>query len=144
MKVTSPAFHHGAAIPQRYGCGNGRNYRKPSIPLKWEHVPVGTQSFVLLMDDPHPVARHWVHWLVVDLPRDCRGLPEGISGKDMPPTACELPNTWGERGYGGPCPPSGSHTYRIQVFALAEENCTLKLESRKSRSWTPACAGVTA
>ncbi len=119
MQITSSAFSDGGKIPLKYvmpGAG-GQNR---SMPLSWTGAPAGAQSFALAMVDPHPIARNWVHWLVINLPKDAAGLPEGASGKDMPPGAMELKNSFGALGYGGPQPPpgSGDHPYVFTLYAL--------------------------
>ena len=76
MQITSSAFQEGGKIPSQYvmpGAG-GQNV---SVPLNWSNAPAGTQSFALAMVDPHPIARNWVHWLVVDLPKDATSLARG-------------------------------------------------------------------
>jgi Raf kinase inhibitor-like YbhB/YbcL family protein len=120
MQITSSAFADGGKIPLPYvmpGAG-GQNV---SVPLSWANAPAGTQSFALAMVDPHPIARNWVHWLVIDLPRDITSVPEGASGKSLPPGAQELHNSFGELGYGGPQPPrgSGDHPYVFTLYALS-------------------------
>lgn len=119
MNLKSAAFADGEKIPQIYvmpGAG-GKNL---SLPVAWSEVPAGTQSFALSIVDPHPVARNWVHWLVINLPPDLRSLEEGASGKKMPPGAVELHNSWGKAGYGGPQPPpgTGDHPYVVTLYAL--------------------------
>jgi Raf kinase inhibitor-like YbhB/YbcL family protein len=119
MKLSSSAFQDGGKIPLQYvmpGAG-GKNI---SLPLSWTGAPAGTQSFALSVVDPHPVARNWVHWLVIDIPASATSLAEGVSGKKMPPGAVELKNSWGEAGYGGPQPPpgTGDHPYVVTVYAL--------------------------
>jgi Raf kinase inhibitor-like YbhB/YbcL family protein len=120
MQITSSAFSDGGKIPIQYvmpGAG-GQNV---SVPLAWSNVPAGTQSFALAMVDPHPVAHNWVHWLVINLPKDAASLPQGASGKSMPPGAVELQNSFGRPGYGGPQPPpgSGDHPYVFTLYALS-------------------------
>lgn len=120
MQIISSAFADGGKIPLRYvmpGAG-GQNV---SVPLSWSGAPAGAQSFALAMVDPHPIARNWVHWLVVNLPKDCNAIPEGASGRKMPPGAQELNNSFGEAGYGGPQPPrgSGDHPYVFTLYALS-------------------------
>ena len=119
MQITSSAFSDGGKIPIQYvmpGAG-GQNV---SVPLTWSNPPAGTQSFALAMVDPHPIAHNWVHWLVIDLPREATSLPPGASGKQMPKGAVELKNSFGELGYGGPQPPrgSGDHPYVFTLYAL--------------------------
>jgi Raf kinase inhibitor-like YbhB/YbcL family protein len=120
MQISSSAFADGGKIPLPYvmpGAG-GQNV---SVPLNWSNAPAGTQSFALSMVDPHPVARNWVHWLVIDLPQDAASLPEGVSGKSLPKGAAELQNSFGAKGYGGPQPPrgSGDHPYVFTLYALS-------------------------
>jgi hypothetical protein len=119
MQLTSSAFQDGGKVPFKYvmpGAG-GQNV---SVPLTWAGAPPGTQSFALAMVDPHPVAHNWVHWLVLDIPKDAAALPEGASGKHMPLSAVELQNSFGKHGYGGPQPPpgSGDHPYVFTLYAL--------------------------
>jgi hypothetical protein len=119
MKLTSSAFQDGGKIPQFYvmpGAG-GKNV---SLPLSWSGTPAGTKSFALSMVDPHPVARNWVHWLVIDLPPEAESLAEGASMKKMPRGAMELQNSFGDLGYGGPQPPwgTGDHPYVVTLYAL--------------------------
>ncbi len=126
MKLVSPAFEDGGRIPLKYvmpGAG-GKNI---SPPLRWEGEPEGTKSFALLCVDPHPVARNWVHWMVINIPREIHELPEGASGKHMPSGARELKNSFGFTGYGGPQPPpgTGEHPYVFTIFALKVEKLDL-------------------
>jgi Raf kinase inhibitor-like YbhB/YbcL family protein len=79
-------------------------------------VPSGAGALVLFVDDPD--GHDWVHWSVLDLAGKDGELPEGVS-----PTA-ERPqqgqNDFRKVGYGGPCPPSGTHHYRFTLYALAK------------------------
>jgi Raf kinase inhibitor-like YbhB/YbcL family protein len=120
MQIESSAFKEGGKIPSQYvmpGAG-GQNV---SVPLIWSNPPAGTQSFALAMVDPHPIARNWVHWLVVNLPKDATALAPGASGHSMPQGAVELHNSFGDPGYGGPQPPrgSGDHPYVFTLYALS-------------------------
>lgn len=126
MELKSAAFADGGKIPQKYvmpGAG-GQNL---SLPLSWSGVPEGTRSFALSMVDPHPVAKNWVHWLVINLPAEVRDLAEGASGKKMPSGALELNNSWGKSGYGGPQPPpgTGDHPYVVTLYALKVDKLDL-------------------
>ena len=120
MQLTSTAFTDRGKIPLPYvmpGAG-GKNL---SLPLSWADAPLGTKSFALSMVDPHPVARNWVHWLVINIPAVVRDLAPGASLKKMPPGAVELKNSFGHPGYGGPQPPpgTGDHPYVLTVYALS-------------------------
>ncbi|HVN24544.1 MAG TPA: YbhB/YbcL family Raf kinase inhibitor-like protein [Syntrophorhabdales bacterium] len=126
MEISSTALKDGEKIPVQYvmpGAG-GKNV---SLPLAWKNAPAGTKSFALSMVDPHPVARNWVHWLVINIPATTTALEPGTSGKKMPPGSLELKNSFGETGYGGPQPPKGSgdHPYVITLYALSVEKLDL-------------------
>ena len=120
MEITSSAFTDKGTIPIKYvmpGAG-GKNV---SLPLSWSNVPTGTKSLALSIVDPHPVANNWVHWLVINMPPETKGLSEGASRNSMPAGAVELKNSFGEIGYGGPQPPKGSgdHPYVVTLYALS-------------------------
>ena len=126
MKIFSSAFSDGGKVPVKYvmpGAG-GENI---SPPLQWEGAPEGAKSFALSCYDPHPVARNWVHWPVINIPSTVHALPEGASGKAMPTGAVELVNSFGFTGYGGPQPPpgTGDHPYMFTVYALKVEKVDL-------------------
>jgi Raf kinase inhibitor-like YbhB/YbcL family protein len=109
--LTSTAFTEGEAIPSRHTC-DGEDV---SPPLAWSGAPDGTAAFALIVDDPD--ARGWIHWLAADIPADQAALEEGASGSSA---GTEGRTDFGRTGYGGPCPPSGSHRYAFEVFALSE------------------------
>jgi Raf kinase inhibitor-like YbhB/YbcL family protein len=130
MKLSSPAFPDGGKIPLKYvmpGAG-GENL---SLPLAWSEAPPGTKSFALSLVDPHPVARNWVHWLVLNLPGAASSMPEGASEKMMPGAAVELVNSFGLVGYGGPQPPrgTGDHPYVLTLYALSVDKINLPLKT---------------
>ena len=54
----------------------------------------------------------WDHWVAYDI-EPLAEVPEGIGSLGTAGT-----NSWGHTGYGGPCPPSGTHRYVFQLFAL--------------------------
>jgi hypothetical protein len=106
----------------------GAGGQNRSLPLSWSGAPADTQSFALSIVDPHPVARNWVHWLVINLPAGITSLAEGASGQAMPKGAVELHNSWGKPGYGGPQPPpgTGDHPYVVTLYALSVPALDLK------------------
>ena len=66
VDVVSPAFDDGALIPATYAA-EGQNI---SPPLDWAEGPEGTQSYVVMVEDPAvPQNPPFVHWLVYDIPR---------------------------------------------------------------------------
>ncbi|HLP89222.1 MAG TPA: YbhB/YbcL family Raf kinase inhibitor-like protein [Nostocaceae cyanobacterium] len=115
MKLVSSAFENNRLIPPKYTC-DGADI---SPPLSWEDVPEQTQSLALIVDDPDAPIKIFVHWLVYDLPPTSRQLPEQISQeKTIKNGGVQGKNDFNKLGYGGPCPPSGTHRYIFQIYAL--------------------------
>jgi len=119
LVLKSDAFVDGEAIPTRYTC-EGEDC---SPPLSWENLPEGTQSLVLIVDDPDapdPAAPRmvWDHWILYNISPECGGLPEDTARHGLPEGAGEGVNSWGRTGYGGPCPPIGRHRYFHRLYAL--------------------------
>lgn len=113
--LSSSAFSDGGVIGEKYTYKMGRqcsgeNY---SPPLEWKGTPPGTQSLLLTMIDPD--GGNWVHWILANIPADTTSLPEKIGG---PLVGVPGRNDFGETGYGGPCPPSGTHRYVFTLYAL--------------------------
>ena len=119
LVLRSTAFEDGGEIPRRFTC-EGDDL---SPDLAWSGIPDGTQSLVLIVDDPDapdPNAPKmvWDHWLLYNLPPDSSGLPAGVSESDLPEGTGQGLNSWGMTGYGGPCPPIGRHRYFHILYAL--------------------------
>ena len=128
MKVTSSAFEDGGMIPAKYTC-DGADI---SPPLSWEGVPEGTMSIALISDDPDAPVGTWVHWVLFNLPGETRELPENIPAEETLANGAKQGTTdFGTVGYGGPCPPSGTHRYFFKVYALDTE---IALESGADKS----------
>jgi Raf kinase inhibitor-like YbhB/YbcL family protein len=120
--LTSSAFEHEGTIPTKYSC-DGQDI---SPPLSWSDPPEGTESFVLIADDPDAPAGTWVHWVLYNIPTDARELPEALPAQDtLADGSLHGRNSWGRNDYGGPCPPSGTHRYLFKLYAL---DTTLELE----------------
>lgn len=129
MQVMSTTFTHLQSMPQRCTC----EAAGVSPELHWTNAPAGTQSFVLIVDDPDapdPAAPRttWVHWVLFNLPASSRGLPEGV--RDLPAGTGQGLNDWKRTGYGGPCPPIGRHRYFHKLYAL---DTTLQLPGHPTK-----------
>ncbi|BBD58730.1 phospholipid-binding protein, PBP family [Nostoc sp. HK-01] len=112
MKLESTAFNGNALIPSKYTC-DGEDIPPP---LVWNEVPKNTQSIALIVDDPDAPGGTFVHWVVYDLPATVSQLPEQITSPDL--KGVQGRNDFGKLGYGGPCPPSGTHRYFFKLYAL--------------------------
>jgi len=115
MDLSSTAFKNGSPIPMQYTC-DGPNI---SPPLQWSGVPEKTQSLALLVDDPDASKGAWVHWILFNIPPRATALPENIrKTRTIPNGARQGTNGFREIGYGGPCPPQGTHRYYFRLYAL--------------------------
>jgi len=115
IKITSPAFKDGGMIPSKYTC-DGQDI---SPPLQWENLPPKTKSIALICDDPDAPMGIWVHWVVYDLPGYTKELKENFPEDETLPDGTRQGITdFGKTGYGGPCPPSGTHRYFFKIYAL--------------------------
>ena len=111
FELSSPAFSAGAEIPRKYTCDGD----DVSPPLEWADAPDDAVALALIVDDPD--ARGWIHWVAFDIDgTQSGGLPEGFSSS--PDGPAQGTNDFGRLGWGGPCPPSGTHRYRFALFAL--------------------------
>lgn len=115
FSLSSTAFEHETAIPERYTC----DAEDLSPELSWSGVPDGTMSLALVMDDPDAPAGTWVHWVLFNIPASVVRLDESVpDDEQLPSGAVHGQNSWGDLGYGGPCPPSGTHRYFFKLYAL--------------------------
>ncbi|HEX7339152.1 MAG TPA: YbhB/YbcL family Raf kinase inhibitor-like protein [Rhodanobacteraceae bacterium] len=175
MQLTSDSFANGGVIPAPFAFG------KPGDPialsdnrnphLAWRDIPDGTRSFVLTCVDPDVPSKgddvnqtgrtvpadlprvEFVHWVMVDIPRECGELGEGSCSDGIvahgkvdpvgPPGSRQGLNDYtgwfagdeamrGEYyGYDGPCPPWNDaivHHYHFAIHAL--DVVTLNLTGR--------------
>jgi Raf kinase inhibitor-like YbhB/YbcL family protein len=115
IKVTSASFTEEGMIPRQYTC-DGNDV---SPPLSWSGVPDEAKSIALICDDPDAPVGTWVHWVLFNLPPRTDGLDEGVpSSKTLKNGAKHGTNDFRKFGYGGPCPPGGTHRYYFKVYAL--------------------------
>ena len=77
----------------------------------------------------------WSHWVIFNLPPNTSSFSQGIPPDETIAagggTARQGRNDFGKIGYGGPCPPSGTHRYVFRLYALGAE---LKLDSAATRA----------
>ncbi|MHB8584513.1 MAG: YbhB/YbcL family Raf kinase inhibitor-like protein [Thermoplasmatota archaeon] len=113
--VQTAAFQEGKPIPKDYSAFG----EDVSPPLQWTQVPSETEAVAILVDDPDAPSGTFTHWIVVDLPRDVTTLERGADIEAL--GGIEGQNDFHTGGYRGPKPPSGTHHYHFQVFALREK-----------------------
>lgn len=118
IKLSSSAFQDGDMIPALYTC-DGSNV---SPPLAWTNVPDKTKTLALVCDDPDAPNKTWVHWVIYNLPANTKELAANIStDATLTNGARQGTNDFKKIGYGGPCPPSGTHRYYFKIYALNAE-----------------------
>ncbi|WP_236792200.1 YbhB/YbcL family Raf kinase inhibitor-like protein [Amycolatopsis sp. GM8] len=118
--LTSPAFDHGAAIPEQH---RGRLFGANISPaLTWTQPPAGTAELVLVVQDPDaPRRTPATHALTVGINPSLRGIPENALANPSPiPGLRHGKGALGHRGWAGPMPirSHGPHAYVFQLFAL--------------------------
>jgi Raf kinase inhibitor-like YbhB/YbcL family protein len=128
ISIKSDAFAEGERIPTKYTC-SGEDI---SPALSWGNPPAGTESLALICDDPDCPTGLFTHWMLVNIPPDRRGLPEGVKKSPaLEDGSIHGANSFGKLGYNGPCPPPGKpHRYYYHIYAL---DIQLKLRSPADR-----------
>ena len=115
LTIRSSAFAHGGMIPKKFTC-DGADI-SPS--LSWSKGPEETKSYALISDDPDAPMGTWVHWVIYNLPASVKELTENVPKTgQLDNGALQGKNDFGNFGYGGPCPPGGTHRYYFKVYAL--------------------------
>src|SRR4051812_5556782 len=118
MRIISPAFTEGTAIPKRFTC-EGENI---SPEISWSEAPKEARSLVLIMHDPDaPRKNGFVHWLLYNIPPTVSRIPENGGHSSDSGFGLQGKNDSGNLGYKGPCPPSGVHRYFMRLYALKAE-----------------------
>jgi hypothetical protein len=110
MQLASPVFKNNDSIPAKYTC-DGENVNPPFL---IDNVPKGTESLVLIIDDPDAPSGIWDHWLLWNIDPSVSLIEED----SVPGGSVEGRNSFGENAYGGPCPPHQLHHYRFKLYAL--------------------------
>jgi hypothetical protein len=113
--LTSNAFKEGAVIPDRHSKKGGNI----SPALAWTDVPNEAVSLVLIVDDPDAPSGLFTHWIVYGIAPSTGEMAERQSDSGgLSNGARQGVNGFGETGYGGPQPPSGTHRYFFHLYAL--------------------------
>lgn len=124
FKLKSTDIAHGVFMKntfefQGFGC-SGEN---KSPQLSWSGAPAGTQAYAIMAYDPDaPTGSGWWHWQVVNIPAEVTSIPSG-NGKLDDKDVIDVSNDYGQKGFGGACPPQGhgAHRYQFTVYALSKK-----------------------
>lgn len=107
-------FEYQQPIPTKY-TGDGQDI---SPPLKFEKIPEGTKSLVLIMDDPDAPHGTFDHWIVWNISPHVHAISEGAPELQKEPVK-QGKNGFGTENYRGPKPPPGHpHRYFFKLYAL--------------------------
>ncbi|MFA5998723.1 MAG: YbhB/YbcL family Raf kinase inhibitor-like protein [Candidatus Babeliales bacterium] len=128
LTLTSQSFKANSPIPSKYGYVPNENI---SPQLSWTAGPKGTKSYAIICRDPDAPTKEWVHLVAFNIPVTMQGLPEGALSKASSGISLGT-NDYGKTGYGGPKPPSGTHRYYFDVYALGVELSQLTEKTTKA------------
>jgi len=123
LKISSSAFSQNGPIPANYTC-DGSDVNPP---LAFGNVPSFAETLALIVDDPDAPAGTWVHWVVWNIAAGTTGISEN----SCPEGAVQGMTDFRKRGYGGPCPPRGTHRYFFKLYAL---DVSLSLDQNSTKA----------
>ena len=86
-------------------------------------MPRGTKTYVLILHDldtaPHGQSTDFLHWIIFNIPRSVRSLPQNIPHlRRLPDGAEQVRNYHGAYGYMGPAARYVYHHYTFELYAL--------------------------
>jgi len=136
FNLSSPQFKDGDYLDNQqvfagFGCKGGN----VSPALSWRGVPQAAKSLAITVYDPDaPTGSGWWHWVVANIPPQTQKLDLGAGSGDgaaLPSGSVQVRTDFGKPGYGGPCPPQGSHPHRylFTVYALDVKSIPVKPDS---------------
>ena len=118
LDIKSSAFENEGMIPKQYSC-DGKDI---SPELSWSGAPENTKSFALICDDPDAPGGTFVHWVIFGIPAEVNKLNENVPNNEILENGAKRgKNNFGKIGYGGPCPPGGTHRYYFKLYALDQD-----------------------
>ncbi len=130
LTITSANFTHNDTLHSDFTAnagGFGSCTGKNDFPqLSWNKTLSTIQSFVLIVDDPDGL--NWVHLNLYNIPSTTTSIarltanashevtfPNGQVGQNDFNGHPSIPGT----GWGGPCPPNGTHNYNFKIYAMS-------------------------
>lgn len=117
LGISSPVFADGGDIPIRYSC-DGADLLPP---LAFSNIPPEAMTLAVVINDPDAPGGTWIHWVQFNI-EVVDEVAEGASSMaEVGDVGTAGVNSFGILGYGGPCPPSGTHRYFFKLFALDVE-----------------------
>lgn len=115
MKLTSPDFKENTPIPKECTCEGADE--SPALVISG--APEKAKSLALIVEDPDAPQGTFIHWVLFNFPAARPALEKNQRhSKTLENGAQQGVNDFGGIGYGGPCPPSGTHHYFFKLYAL--------------------------
>ncbi|ESQ40085.1 hypothetical protein EUTSA_v10014869mg [Eutrema salsugineum] len=130
FRLVSPTIDNEGKLPRKYTMGGQGGQTNISPPLEWYNVPEDTKSLAVVVevmdspDDPSAPPVPWTVWVVVDIPPEMKGLPEGFSGKEEQVSGAgirEGNNDHKVPGWRGPLMPSNDQRFQFKLLALDDK-----------------------
>lgn len=121
MKLTSPDFNDGDALPQK-SVSSGLGGEDKSPLLIWSGVPAEAKSLALTCYDPDaPTGSGFWHMIITNIPVSESGE---ISSETLPKSALSALNDAGTSNFTGAYPPPDdpAHRYIFTLHALSIED----------------------
>lgn len=121
----------GQSTKQQEFNGSNCSGENKSPHLVWDNAPAGTKSFAVITHDPDaPTHGGFYHWVAFNIPASTTELKTNAGQPDadyMPAGSVMSNNSFGIKGYSGPCPPPGHgpHLYLYTVVALDTDKLDL-------------------
>lgn len=110
FELNSSVFAENGDIPDKYTCKG----EKSSPPLQISGVPAGTASLAIIVHDPDAPLGDFTHWIAWNIDPETTNITENA----LPNGSVQGKTGFGNVGYGAPCPPSGTHHYEFELYAL--------------------------
>jgi Raf kinase inhibitor-like YbhB/YbcL family protein len=111
LTITTP-WADGAQIDPQYTCRGADT----SPAISWSGVPAEAKELALAFTDLD--ADNFVHWVVAGIDPASTGIAAG----KVPAGAIQAANGFATATFRGPCPPDGTHTYLLTLYALRERS----------------------
>jgi Raf kinase inhibitor-like YbhB/YbcL family protein len=114
IELTSSAFSEREDIPVEFTCDGAG----VSPPLAWAEVSPDVGSLALLLQDRDAPGGTFLDWSVFDISAGDSMVRKGSA----PAGSVEGEDSFGESGYGAPCPPQGAspHDYEFRLYVPTE------------------------
>nr|XP_043637065.1 UPF0098 protein TC_0109-like [Erigeron canadensis] len=131
FRLASSGIDHEGRLPRKYTSEGQGAKSGISPPLEWYNVPNEAKTLALVVEDidetePNSSLVPWTLWVVISIPPNLKGLPEGFSGKEDKTGSdyakikegnndCKVP------GWRCPTMPSAGHRFEFKLYALDDE-----------------------